>query len=34
MEEHGSANICIVIVGHKSDLEEERMVTAEEGQKV
>ncbi len=32
--EHGSSSISMTIVGHKSDLEEERTVTSEEGRKV
>ena len=32
--EHGSSDICIAIVGHKLDLEEERVITTEEGRKV
>ncbi len=34
VEEHGSSNICIAIVGHKLDLEEERVISTEEGRKV
>ena len=34
VEEHGSTNIRIAIVGHKSDLEDDRVVTEEEGKKV
>ena len=33
IEEHGS-NICVAIVGHKVDLDDERVVTMEEGRKV
>jgi GTPase SAR1 family protein len=34
IEEHGSSNICVAIVGHKVDLEEGRAVTTDEGKKV
>ena len=34
IEEHGSSNICVAVVGHKADLEEERTVTTDEGRKV
>lgn len=34
VKEHGSSNICIAIVGHKVDLEDERTLTTEEGKKV
>lgn len=34
VEEHAYSNICIGIVGHKLDLEEERVVTSDEGRKV
>ena len=32
--EHGSPNIRMAVVGHKCDLEEERSVRMEEGEKV
>ena len=32
--EHAHSNICIAIVGHKVDLQDERVVTEEEGKKV
>ncbi len=32
--EHGSPNICVALVGHKKDLEEERSVGTQEGRKV
>lgn len=34
VEEHGSSDICIAIVGHKLDLAEERIISTEEGKKV
>ena len=34
IKEHGSHNICVAIVGHKADLEDERVVTTDEGKKV
>ena len=34
IEEHGSSNICVAIVGHKADLEDDRVVTTDEGRKV
>lgn len=34
IEEHGSSNICVAVVGHKADLEEERTVTTDEGRKL
>ena len=34
IREHASPMIKVALVGHKTDLEEERQVSAEEGQKV
>ena len=34
VDEHASSDICIAIVGHKLDLEEERVISTEEGKKV
>ena len=34
IREHGSPHIKIALVGHKTDLEDERQVSTEEGQKV
>ena len=34
IREHGSPMIKIALVGHKTDLEDERQVSKEEGQKV
>lgn len=34
VEEHANSDICIAIVGHKVDLEEERVISTEEGRKV
>ena len=34
IREHGSPHIKIALVGHKTDLEDDRQVSTEEGQKV
>ena len=34
IREHGSPHIKIALVGHKTDLDDDRQVSVEEGQKV